>query len=150
MAVPLLAAVGETASFASARALFDDYRAAFEAGDRLAVRKMFDYWFGPGSYDQLPAPAREYLVNYTSNNVDDVIATFRDTYSVDALRRLAVPTLVAYGARSPETMVKIVHAIAALVPGARLERIEDANHALTTTHADLVAAMIGTLADRSS
>jgi len=69
---------------------------------------------------------------------------------VDALRRLAVPTLVAYGARSPETMVKIVQAIAALVPGARLERIEDANHALTTTHADLVAAMIGTLADRSS
>jgi pimeloyl-ACP methyl ester carboxylesterase len=47
-------------------------------------------------------------------------------------------------------MVKIVQAIAALVPGARLERIEDANHALTTTHADLVAAMIGTLADRSS
>jgi pimeloyl-ACP methyl ester carboxylesterase len=61
-----------------------------------------------------------------------------------------VPTLVAYGARSPETMVKIVQAIAALVPGARLERIEDANHALTTTHADLVAAMIATLADRSS
>ena len=64
----------------------------------------------------MPAPAREYLVNYTSNNVDDVTATFRDTYSVDALRRLTVPTLVAYGARSPETMVKIVQAIAALVP----------------------------------
>ena len=65
VAVPLLAAVGETAAFASARALFDDYRAAFEAGDRLAVRKMIDYWFGSGAYDQMPAPAREYLVNYT-------------------------------------------------------------------------------------
>src|SRR6266851_1857174 len=150
VAVPLLAAVGETAAFASAQALFDDYRAAFEAGDRLAVRKMIDYWFGTGAYDQLPALAREYLVSYTSNNIDDVTATFRDTYSVDALRRLTVPTLVAYGARSPETMVKIVQAIAALVPGARLERIEDANHALTTTHADLVAAMIATLADRSA
>ncbi len=132
VAVPLLAAVGETAAFASAQALFDDYRA------------------GTGAYDQLPALAREYLVSYTSNNIDDVTATFRDTYSVDALRRLTVPTLVAYGARSPETMVKIVQAIAALVPGARLERIEDANHALTTTHADLVAAMIATLADRSA
>ena len=150
VAVPLLAAVGETAAFASAQALFDDYRAAFEAGDRLAVRKMIDYWFGTGAYDQLPALAREYLVSYTSNNIDDVTATFRDTYSVDALRRLTVPTLVAYGARSPETMVKIVQAIAALVPGARLERIEDANHALTTTHADLVAAMIAALADRSA
>jgi len=150
VAVPLLAAVGEMAAFASAQALFDDYRAAFEAGDRLAVRKMIDYWFGTGAYDQLPALAREYLVSYTSNNIDDVTATFRDTYSVDALRRLTVPTLVAYGARSPETMVKIVQAIAALVPGARLERIEDANHALTTTHADLVAAMIATLADRSA
>src|SRR6266436_5958030 len=88
------------------------------AGDRLAVRKMIDYWSGTGAYDRLPAPAREYLVSYTSNNIDDVTATFRDTYSVDALRRLTVPTLVAYGARSPETMVKIVRAIAALVPGA--------------------------------
>jgi pimeloyl-ACP methyl ester carboxylesterase len=149
VAVPVLAAVGETEAFASARALFDDYRAAFEAGDRLAVRKMIDYWFGTGAFDSMPAPTREFLVSYTGNNIDDVTATFRDAYSVDALRRLAVPTLLAYGARSPETMVKIVRAIAAHVPGARVERLEDADHALTTTHPDLVAAMIATLAERS-
>ena len=150
VAVPVLAAVGEREAFASARALFDDYRAAFEAGDRLAVRKMIDYWFGTGAFDGMPAPTREYLINYTSNNIDDVTATFRDAYPVDALRRLAMPTLVAYGARSPQTMVKIVRAIATHVPGARLERVEGANHALTTTHADAVAAMIAGLAERSA
>jgi pimeloyl-ACP methyl ester carboxylesterase len=61
-----------------------------------------------------------------------------------------MPTLVAYGARSPQTMVKIVRAIVAHVPGARLERVEGANHALTTTHVDAVAAMIAGLAERSA
>lgn len=150
VAVPVLAAVGEREAFASARALFDDYRAAFEAGDRLAVRKMVDYWFGTGAFDLMPAPTREYLINYTSNNIDDVTATFRDVYPVDGLRRLAMPTVVAYGARSPQAMVKIVRAIVAHVPGARLERVEGANHALTTTHADAVAAMIAGLAERSA
>jgi pimeloyl-ACP methyl ester carboxylesterase len=150
VAVPVLAAVGDKEGFASARALFDDYRAAFEAGDPLAVRTMIDYWFGSGAFDQMPAAAREYLVNYTSNNVDDVNATFRDAYSVEALRGLAVPTVVVYGDRSPDTMVKIVHAIAKHLPGARLERVDGANHALTTTHADLVAQLIAAAADRSA
>ena len=150
VAVPVLAAVGEREAFASARARFDDYRAAFEAGDRLAVRKMVDYWFGPGAFDLMPAPTREYLINYTSNNIDDVTATFRDVYPVDGLRRLVMPTVVAYGARSPQAMEKIVRAIVAHVPGARLERVEGADHALTTTHADAVAAMIAGLAERSA
>jgi len=47
-------------------------------------------------------------------------------------------------------MVKIVHAIAKHVPGAQLERVEGANHALTSTHADLVAQMIATAASRSA
>jgi pimeloyl-ACP methyl ester carboxylesterase len=47
-------------------------------------------------------------------------------------------------------MVKIVHAIARHVPGARLERIDDATHALTTTHAELVAQMIAATATRSA
>jgi pimeloyl-ACP methyl ester carboxylesterase len=148
VAVPLLAAVGDREGFASAQALFDDYRGAFEAGDRLAVRKMIDYWFGAGTFDEMPEASREYLVSYTANNIDDVNATFRDAYSLEALRRLAVPTVVVYGARSPDTMVKIVHAIAKHVPGAQLERVEGANHALTTTHADLVAQMIATAASR--
>jgi pimeloyl-ACP methyl ester carboxylesterase len=150
VAVPVLAAVGDREGFASAQALFDGYRAAFEAGDRLAVRQMIDYWFGAGAFDEMPEPTREYLINYTGNNIDDVTATFRDSYSVEALRRLAVPTVVVYGGRSPDTMVRIVHAIATHVPGARLERVEGANHALTTTHADLVAQMIATAADRSA
>src|SRR5438445_562545 len=84
----------------------------------------------------LPEPAREYLVSYTSNNIDDVTATFRDAYPVETLRRLALPTLVAYGGRSPEIMVKIVEALAANIPKAQLERIDSATHALTSTHAE--------------
>lgn len=150
VAMPLLAAVGEAEAFASTEAFFARYRAAHEAGDRLAVRAMIDYWFGAGAFDGMPEPAREYLVSYTSNNIDDVTATFRDVYPAEALRRLTVPTLVAYGGRSPEIMVKIVEALAANIPKARLERIDSATHALTSTHAEQVATMIAALADRSA
>lgn len=150
VAVPVLAAVGETEAFASTQALFADYRGAFEAGDPLAARRMVEYRFGAGAFERMPAPAREFLVAHTGHNIRDVAATFRDPYSVDGLRGLAMPVLVAYGSRSPEVMVKIVQAIAALAPRVRLERVDGATDALTSTHVDAVTALIADLADRGA
>lgn len=150
VAVPLLAAVGESEAFASTQALFADYRGAFEAGDPLAARRMVEYWFGAGAFERMPAPTREFLAAHTGHNVRDVAATFRDPYSVEGLRGLAMPVLVAYGSRSPEVMVKIVEAIAAHAPRAWLERVDGATHALTSTHVEAVAALIADLADRGA
>jgi pimeloyl-ACP methyl ester carboxylesterase len=151
VAVPVLAAVGETAAFAASHAVFEDYGASFDAGDRLAVRKMIDYWFGPAMFDRMPAPVREYLINNTGSNVRDVRATFRDpAYSVDGLRGLPMPVLAVYGSRSPEIMVQIVRAIVSHVPRGTLERLEGANHAMINTHVDALAASIAELADRSA
>lgn len=150
VAVPVLAVVGDTATFAQTQAMFADYHGAFEAGDRLAVRRMVDYWFGSGMFERMPAPTREFLMSHTAHNIRDVHATFRDPYSVDALRRLAMPVLVAYGSRSPEVTVRIARAITSQVVRGRLEKIEQADHALTSTHVDAVAALIAGLADRSA
>jgi pimeloyl-ACP methyl ester carboxylesterase len=150
VAVPVLAAVGDDAAFADTQAMFADYRGAVEAGDPQAVRKMVDYWFGVGTFDRMPAPTREFLIAHTAHNIRDVHATFRDPYSVEALRRLAMPVLVACGSRSPEIMARICGAIATHVPRGRLETIEKANHALTSTHVDAVAALIAGLADGSA
>jgi pimeloyl-ACP methyl ester carboxylesterase len=150
VAVPVLAAVGDAEAFASARALFDGYCAAFEGGDPGAARIMVDYWFGAGALDQMPPPIREYLIAHTGHNVRDVRATFRDPYSVAALRGLSLPVLCVHGTRSVAMMVKIVEAIASHAPRGIIRKLEKANHAMTTTHPDAVAALIAELADGSA
>lgn len=150
VAVPVLAAVGEAEAFAAARALFDGYCAAFEAGDPEAARIMVDYWFGAGALDRMPAPVREFLIAHTGQNVRDVRATFRDRYSVPALRGLTMPVLCVHGSRSSAMMIKIVEAIASHAPRGIIRKLEKANHAMTTTHAEAVATLIAELADASA
>ncbi|HKW91673.1 MAG TPA: alpha/beta hydrolase [Methylomirabilota bacterium] len=149
VAVPILGLVGDTAAFASAKTRFDEYIAAFEAGDRLAARLMIDYWFGAGAFERLPGPTRDFFVGQTEPNVRDVRATFRDSSSIDALRALAMPVLVVYGSRSPETTGRIARAVAAQCPRGETTVLEKADHAMTTTHPNAVAALIADLADRS-
>ena len=150
VAIPVLAAVGETEAFAAAQVLFEGYCAAFERGDPGAVRIMVDYWFGAGALDQMPAPMRDFLVAHTGHNVRDIRATFRDVYSVAALRGLTMPVLCAVGSRSPAMTGKIVEAIASRAARGMIKKLEKANHAMTTTHADAVAALIEELADGSA
>jgi len=149
VAIPVLAAVGETEAFAAAQVLFEGYCAAFERDDPGAVRIMVDYWFGAGALDQMPAPMREFLVAHTGHNVRDVRATFRDPYSLPSLRGLVMPVLCVLGSRSPAMMGKIVEAIASHAPRGIIKKIEKANHAMTTTHAEAVAVLIAELADGS-
>ena len=149
VAVPVLAAVGDAEAFAAAQALFEGYCTAFEGGDPEAARIMVDYWFGAGALDQMPAPIREYLIAHTGHNVGDVRATLRDPYSVAALRGLSMPVLCVHGSRSVAMMVKIVEAIASHAPRGIIRKLEKANHAMTTTHPDAVAALIAELADGS-
>jgi pimeloyl-ACP methyl ester carboxylesterase len=150
VALPVLAAVGESEAFAAARALFERYCAAHDAGDPGAARIMVDYWFGAGALDRMPTPMREFLVAHTGHNVRDVRATFRDAYPVAGLRALPMPVLCAYGTRSPAVMARIVSAIASQAPRGIIKTLEQATHAMTTTHAEAVAALIAELADGSA
>ena len=148
VAVPVLGALGDAEAHAGAKTVFGDYVARVEAGDAAAVRTMVEYWFGPGAYEQMPAPMRAVLVEQAGNNARDVAATFRDSYTLQGLRGLAMPVLLVLGDRSPGLMAKICEGIAATVPQGSLVRLAKANHALTTTHADAVADLIAGLADR--
>jgi pimeloyl-ACP methyl ester carboxylesterase len=68
---------------------------------------------------------------------------------VAALRGLSMPVLCVHGSRSVAMMVKIVEAIASHAPRGIIRKLEKANHAMTTTHPDAVAALIAELADGS-
>jgi pimeloyl-ACP methyl ester carboxylesterase len=146
----MLDALGAADAYARTHSVFAGYAARVEAGDSEAVRTMVEFWFGPGSFEQMPPPARGFLVDQAPANARDVRATLADRYSLDELRRLIVPVLVVLGDRSSAVMAAICEGIAAGVARGSLVRLERANHALTTTHADAVADLIADLADRAA
>lgn len=148
VAVPILEVVGDTKAFADAQVVFDDYGARSDSGDPDAARRMVEYWFGAGAFEQMPGPMRSYLVENTARNVRDVRATFRDSYTLEGLRRLSMPILIVHGERSPEVMRKICEALLSTVADGTLSTVNKANHALITTHAHAVADLIANLTNR--
>jgi len=100
VALKVLIMGDESEDYATAKAVFDDYISRFEGGDERAVRKMVDFWFGEGAFAKMPEPLTAYLIKETATNIKDVRATFRENYSVDALRRLQMPVVTVVGERS--------------------------------------------------
>lgn len=146
VALRVLSVVGDVEAYESAKAVFDDYLARFESGDKEAIRKIIDFWYRPGAFDQMPDPVRAYLLKETAANTRDVRATFREEYSPSALRNLAIPVLTVCGSRSPAVTRKIARAIAASTPRGSFIDLEKADHGLTTTHVEAVAEAISNVA----
>jgi pimeloyl-ACP methyl ester carboxylesterase len=146
VAVPVLSMVGDTEAFAAAKTIIDSYVASAEGGDERAVQTMVDFWFGAGAFERMPAPVTAYLLRSTAANVEDVRATFRETYSADAFRALSMPIVTVVGDRSPDITHRIARAIAAHAPRASVMMLAKADHALTTTHVEAVAQAIAGIA----
>jgi surfactin synthase thioesterase subunit len=98
----------------------------------------------------MPESVQAYLLKETSHNIRDVQATFREEYSVEGLRNLRMPVVAVCGARSPEVTRKMAQAIAIYARKGSILCMQKANHALTTTHVDEVARIIGDLATNAS
>ena len=146
VAVPVLAMVGEHDAFAKAKSVFTDYIATVEGGNTGAIRTMVDFWFGAGAFDRMPAPVAAGLTQAAPANVRDVAATFRESYTPDAFRRLPMPVITVVGDRSPDVTHRIAKAIATHAARGSITPLANANHAMTTTHADAVADIIANAA----
>ncbi len=142
VAISILSAVGENESFADTKAVFDEYISSFEGGDNQAVRKMIDFWFGLGAFEKMPSPLKDYLLTNTALNIRDVRATFQLRYSIESFSSMDVPVLVIYGKKSPEVTRKIARTIAAHTKRGSLVGLENATHAMITTHVDEVSNLI--------
>jgi pimeloyl-ACP methyl ester carboxylesterase len=142
VAMKVLAMAGELAAYGIAKTFFDGYIASFEGGDERAVQRMIDFWFGPGAFEKMPERLTAYLLRETASNIRDVRASFRESYSADAFRRLTMPVVTVVGDRSPEITHDIARVIAAYSPSGSLATLANADHALTATHAQAVAQII--------
>ena len=107
---------------------------------------MVSFWFGAGTFERMPEPVTSYLLQSTAANVEDVRATFRETYSADAFRALPMPVVTVVGDRSPDITHRIAPAIAAHAPRGSVMTLAKASRALTTTHLEAVAQAVAGIA----
>src|SRR5262245_9574445 len=95
----------------------------------VLLRSAYTYREGGSAWDAFPEEWRR----IGRENARAALADFRNsivTYpSAGDLATVEVPVVCTYGARSPESMVRLVRSLASVIPAARAYRIEGAGHA---------------------
>lgn len=139
----MLATAGDMQAFADAKAVFDDYLRRADAGDPAAAGAVIDFWFGAGTYARMPDTLKARLAEGVAANARDVRSTYATIHDPAALRALEMPVRVVIGDRSPGVTLRIGEAIAGLAPAGALSMLPGADHGLVTTHAPVIATVIG-------
>jgi len=113
--------------------------------DAAEALLRFAYTYGDGgtAWDAFPEEWRR----AGRENAGAALADFRNSISsypsAADLATIDVPVVCSYGARSPNSMVRLVRSLAAAIPTARTRRIEGAGHAATfdatTNFVELIA-----------
>jgi pimeloyl-ACP methyl ester carboxylesterase len=112
----------------------------------VLLRSAYTYRDGGSAWDAFPEEWRR----VGRRNARAALADFRNsigTYpSAAGLATVEVPVVCSYGARSPNSMVGLVRALASAIPTARTHQIEGAGHAApfdaTTNFVQLIADTI--------
>jgi 3-oxoadipate enol-lactonase len=107
------------------------------------LRSAYSYRDGGSAWDAFPEEWRR----VGRENARPALADFRNSIadypSPADLATVEVPIVCSYGARSPDSMVRLVRSFAAAIPTARAHRIEGAGHAApfdaTTDFVQLIA-----------
>ena len=110
------------------------------------LRFAYTYRDGQTAWDAFPEEWRR----VGRENARAALADFRNSIgeypSAADLATIELPVVCSYGARSPDSMVRLVRSLAAAVPGARMQEIEGAGHAApfdaTTNFVRLIADTI--------
>ena len=123
-------------------ALRGRYRDAAEA----LLRSAYTYRDGETAWDAFPEEWRR----AGRENARAALADFRNSIGVypsrTDLASVRVPVVCSYGARSPDSMARLVRALASAIPNATTQRIDGAGHAApfdaTTSFVRLIASAI--------
>ena len=100
-------------------------------GDAVEVllRTTYTYRDGGNAWDAFPEEWRQ----VARENANAALADFRNSIGVHPSRAdlgtVSVPVVCSYGARSPDSMARLVQALAAAIPTAETRRLEGAGHA---------------------
>ena len=111
------------------------------------LRSVYAYRDGGTAWDAFPEEWRR----AGRDNAKATLADLRDSIGVYPspadLATVDAPIVCTYGARSPDSIIRLVHSLASAIPTARTHRIEAAGHAApfdaTTDFVHVIADTIG-------
>jgi pimeloyl-ACP methyl ester carboxylesterase len=142
----LLHEAGEHDLYAEIRAVAEASMQAFDAGDVVgAVAPYINYWGGPGAWDALPQPVKDYVVATAGRVRQGWPVGLGDREAGVPLAdfgRLRVPTLLIRGERTKEVARRIVDLLHAAIPQASMAVIPGAGHMSPISHPEPVNAAI--------
>jgi pimeloyl-ACP methyl ester carboxylesterase len=138
----LLNHCGEAAHYRSFRDMTDAYFAAWQGGDREAIRTMIDFYGGEGTYASWPERVRAYAVETTPVNIRDWASAYDEPLSQEMLAAIDVPVSVAVGAQSHPAICRANGLVAMSIEGAAFKTIGGAAHFMISTHPGQVAEVI--------
>jgi lipase len=109
-----------------------------------ALRGFIDYWAGEGAWDAMDEMLRAQIRRSAEKIVLDFEVAFADVASqvLSSLRALKCPVRLISGGRSRLPTRRIISILAAEVPAATLDVVDDANHLLPVTHGDVLRALL--------
>jgi pimeloyl-ACP methyl ester carboxylesterase len=93
------------------------------------LRSAYTYRDGGSAWDAFPEEWRRIGRENASSALADFRNSIRAYPSAADLASIEVPVVCSYGARSPDSMVRLVRRLASAIPTARAHRIEGAGHA---------------------
>ena len=118
----------------------DANRWTLVTGDtRSGVKRFLDFWNGPGSWERLPEERRAAFNARMHQVTMNFSAIYSENLSLSDLRRVAVPTQVMVGDRSPLPSRLVAGAIADALPVASLLGLGGVGHMSPITHPDRIA-----------
>ena len=109
---------------------------------RSAMARFVDYWNGEGAWLRINPALQATLARHTPKVALDFRATMTEATPRAAYERIAVPTLILCGARSPRPSVRIAELLTETLPASRLHHIGGAGHMLPLTHKEAVNAAV--------
>jgi pimeloyl-ACP methyl ester carboxylesterase len=97
-------------------------------GDESWMGQFIDYWNGPGYFADLPPEPRASLVSRGRRTFFEVRALLLDRTPHEAYLPIASPTFLMTGDKSPIAAQRIVSILSEVLPNARRQVLEGANH----------------------
>lgn len=97
---------------------------------------------GKGAWEQMSAPARQWLRDTTPLFLGGFHANFEQALTLEQRRKISLPTLLMHGERTMESLARITEVLSGTIPDCRHVVVSAAAHMSPLTHPELIFAAI--------
>lgn len=104
----------------------------------IGMMQFIDFWNGNGAWENLSQELKAKLTNQATTVMSDFAYGFEETWSLEQLERLNIPTLMMMGMESPNIAQYVATKIANTIPNARLALLPGLGHMAPVSHPEWV------------